>query len=1062
MISPPKVDERTASDVVQQLRSLAKRYAPVWPRALEEEQLGEALFHAFARFGEIVIDRLNRAPEKNFLAYLDLLGTSPLPLRAARAPLTFYLANDQVGYAVVRQGVLVAAEMMKGEQDPVLFETERELVVTSTRLNALLVKEGENDRYANLSHLLPQAPPKPNANPSGTVQPVAPAAPAFRGDTPIPHVFYVGVKFISPAAAVDRVRLLFALENDGAAAKTRPMVQWEMLTPPPPAAKKDGGSETGQSGVQKASVPVSVPLSPVEDGTDGLMKSGAVVFEKVTAQPVLFQGETRQWFVCRLLTPILSTPKAEDAASAASPRTDRPAALQAAGLPRLKVVSAELQLRRTGLRMEQAMFNGSKLDLTKDFYPFGEKPKFGDTLYLASREVFSSQDAVVTLKFELTNPAGGPANSPLPPSAPKDVRLAWEFWDGEMWSAWGGSRTPAVQLYSAEGEALPQEGLTDGTQNFSKSGDVAFRFPKAPGSLKVGGVDSFWVRVRLVAGNYGVEAYREKDLIGSEIRPATFAPPSIRIIRADYAIGKKVTASTVAYNDFTYRRFEVGETIQPFSGLENEAARPALYFGFSPPAAAAPQVGSFPGRSMSVYVDVEGAEAAISTSDEDYSGKSIKWDYRNGLGWVSWPVRDETEGFKHPGMVRFLAPSDFAPSVEFGITRYWLRALPTDTTALALLNRVLLNTTMAFHGQTVPDEALGVSNGTPILSMRSTHLPVLPGQRLIVVEPQVPAKREQTTIFAEEGADAIRDVPQSTAREVCWHEVVNFYSSCARDRHYILDRLAGKVSFGDGVAGMIPPRGATVKMTCYRTGGGLKGNRPAFNISQMKTAVPYLDKVCNWAAAEGGGDTEPIGPMLERGARDVRHHGHAVTGEDFEDLACMASPQVARAHCVPLRDLAQDPTGQRIAPGKVSILVVPVSSDPRPRPGAQLLSCVLDSLRRVCPPAVQLSAAGPVYAQVDVDVEVALDSPDKAADIEIALQLALKEFLHPLKGGADGSGWPFGRRPHQSDFYGLIEGVAGISHVRDLRVSVTPVSAGLEQHSLICPGKFTVASTMEV
>ena len=49
----------------------------------------EALIRIFARYSEIIIDRLNQVPEKNFLAYLDLLGVSPVPPLPARVPLTF-------------------------------------------------------------------------------------------------------------------------------------------------------------------------------------------------------------------------------------------------------------------------------------------------------------------------------------------------------------------------------------------------------------------------------------------------------------------------------------------------------------------------------------------------------------------------------------------------------------------------------------------------------------------------------------------------------------------------------------------------------------------------------------------------------------------------------------------------------------------------------------------------------------------------------------------------------------------------------------------------------------
>ena len=39
-----------------------------------------------------------------------------------------------------------------------------------------------------------------------------------------------------------------------------------------------------------------------------------------------------------------------------------------------------------------------------------------------------------------------------------------------------------------------------------------------------------------------------------------------------------------------------------------------------------------------------------------------------------------------------------------------------------------------------------------------------------------------------------------------------------------------------------------------------------------------------------------------------------------------------------------------------------------------------------------------------------------------------------MTGGLDGEGWDFGRRPHESDFYALIEKVPGVDHIKSLDV----------------------------
>ena len=100
MIEVPKFDERTAADIALEVPALLRQ------RRLTQDQASgrfdAALIQVFARFSEIVINRLNKAPEKNFLAFLDLLGVSPLPMEAARVPLTFFLAPGSANHALVR------------------------------------------------------------------------------------------------------------------------------------------------------------------------------------------------------------------------------------------------------------------------------------------------------------------------------------------------------------------------------------------------------------------------------------------------------------------------------------------------------------------------------------------------------------------------------------------------------------------------------------------------------------------------------------------------------------------------------------------------------------------------------------------------------------------------------------------------------------------------------------------------------------------------------------------------------------------------------------------------
>jgi predicted phage baseplate assembly protein len=245
---------------------------------------------------------------------------------------------------------------------------------------------------------------------------------------------------------------------------------------------------------------------------------------------------------------------------------------------------------------------------------------------------------------------------------------------------------------------------------------------------------------------------------------------------------------------------------------------------------------------------------------------------------------------------------------------------------------------------------------------------------------------------------------------------------------------------------MIPPRGTgNLRMTLYGSGGGASGNKPAGAITQLKTTVPYVEKVFNHLAASGGTDAETRTELLRRAPRTLRHNERAVTVKDYEDIAALASPEVARAQCIPLANVVTDQSNgdggdqardqKLIRNGTVSLIIVPRSTEARPSPGFELIERVREFVARRQSPLVELIVAGPKYIRIDVSVDVALRSPDGASETRRAIAQALSRYLHPLYGGMDGNGWDFGRYPHESNLYALIEALLGVDHVRSLQLS---------------------------
>jgi hypothetical protein len=119
----------------------------------------------------------------------------------------------------------------------------------------------------------------------------------------------------------------------------------------------------------------------------------------------------------------------------------------------------------------------------------------------------------------------------------------------------------------------------------------------------------------------------------------------------------------------------------------------------------------------------------------------------------------------------------------------------------------------------------------------------------------------------------------------------------------------------------------------------------------------------------------------------------------------------------------------------VSVIIVPRGAIARPLPSLELIGRVQSRLEAQSVPTANISVVGPLYIRVDVEMEIALASLEGAGAVQQAVLQKLAAFLHPLTGGLDGDGWDFGRRPHRSDLFALIEAAPGVDHINRLKLS---------------------------
>jgi len=131
MIPIPNLDDRKFEDIVDEAVLLIPQYCPEWTN-FNKSDPGITLIELFAWMTEMVIYRLNRVPENNYLAFLNMMGIRLQPPQPARTIVRFAI-SDKTDMVQIPAGTRVATQP-EGDVPALTFETERDLVALSNRL----------------------------------------------------------------------------------------------------------------------------------------------------------------------------------------------------------------------------------------------------------------------------------------------------------------------------------------------------------------------------------------------------------------------------------------------------------------------------------------------------------------------------------------------------------------------------------------------------------------------------------------------------------------------------------------------------------------------------------------------------------------------------------------------------------------------------------------------------------------------------------------------------------------------------------------------------------------
>jgi hypothetical protein len=1105
------VDPRDAVALLNEIQARQPGYVLEWKPANGDP--GQALAQIAARYAEAIVQRLNQAPDKNKLAFLDMLGQQLSPARPSRASIVFQLASG-VASGSAPAGTEIAAPPPPGSNQQIVFETEKETGVSAGKLTQVFSFWPGRDEY--IDHSADFLAGKQINLFDNTLL------------TGVPHILYLAHSVLLNLSGNVDLSVEFQLTHPS----SDPLeIEWEYW---------DGKIWRGFVQINPDCQPQAIDP---KDGTKGLTSSGSIRLSAgaTKGNTTAVNGVTAYWIrgrldqtlppdprrrlpevenirisslVKRALTGRMTGLAASVSTLGASVLTLRSLKFAAitpnttlngtvaneAGQPlvgasvvisdptntgfgkitaptgndgsfaaiindfgtdktlqfevtfygvtasiQIKVPSVNSFIRLTltvsGLSLDKAYNDGTKLDTSKPFLPFGAQPQPGTVFYFNSAEIFGKPGARFRMYLPKTAaPSDQLRNQSATSVQPLHHLVMWEYWDGRQWAT-----LPAISTQTV---------LSD----FTVSEVLDFRVPLDMAPVAVNRDADIWMRARLVSGGYGftqLMSFQTGDHGNNNFTVLVTQPPMLAAAALGYAwqFGPFHPETVLTFNDFqyqdhTYEAIWPGASFLPYQRTQD--VTPTLYLGFDqkPPTA-----------DLGIFFDiVEQASASAPPA--------MFWEYWDGFQWSVVPVEDETGNLTAPGILSYVAEDDSAPLARFGTALHWLRGrLKEDGPPLVTaITGIYPNAVWALQQRSYQDVAIGTATGQPGEVFHVVQIPVIPGERLEVQELSGARANVEWRLVALDLSKGdvgfVRDLEAQLGKEgpatdivegdlrlkrnkqklvsevwVRWYGQRNLFLSGPQDRHYAIDRARGLIFFGDGTNGRVLPQDAPVALRQFQSGGGTEGNVAARTITQLLGAISGVQSVFNPHAAEGGSDGETLPAFRERAPASVRARGRALTAGDYEAMVREASSAVAVVKAIPNRN----PVG-RLLPGWLTIFIIPDSKAPRPYPSKGMRDEVLAYIAARAPAGLvasgRINVTGPLYYPVDISAVFVPVDESEAGSVETAAAQALSHFLHPLYGGPSGDGWDFGRGVYLSDVAVVLESVEGMDHAESIELLV--------------------------
>ena len=958
------IDERGAEDIEKRVIELAESYETGWYPDQEDPDIGLTLAKIYSSQVKDNIDRKNDVLDRYHTEFVNMLDISLLPAKPASGIVVCDLVSDSIPGVGIPRGT----QLVSGDAEPLIFETEHGVYATSSVIAASFLSDAETGAIVPLKgqfekpEIVPglrfaRRPPQ-QADEEGEEI----TEPGEVNDEPDNRIWkskFEPFRLFGQMEGIDQNVLIFYHKTVFDVEDNDIFIRF------------DGNEKLVnmiEQGKLKFSYITEEGIEPVTDVT--LMEDGCTFLLRKTKanKKVTINDDVYSVLLLSSEHAVAETQRVQKISFASS---GRPAAAEAVN-------------------------NGTNDMNTERFDPFGDEIALYSTCFIGHDNYFSKADSDMTITFDVSYDDHRMSLTPEEEAVELKIikrKPRTYLTDNPAFCT---IQEVAIEYYNGTGwKRLP---IADQRAMF-ESGEAAhvtlsFTCPDDWEPSSSGSYEGRCIRLQIIKAD------------NCYMRPAVHTYPHIRNLKISYSYESTYVEAQRMEAIIGTRRFDLTSSQKSEKGFltfrKGEYTEDALYLGFSERLDNGP---------ISLLIQLEDGVR--------YDELPCHFEYFSRDEFHPIKILDYTQDFTRSGIIMFMPPADMQRKTIENHKLFWLRVVRNShrdekqEESLPLINNILLNAIQVSNIETRSEADFYIEEAIPNVRFALGVTNVLDAN--VWVNELGRHSRDGMLSMAAEDPDNVRieyDIlGQITAFFVKWKEAQRL-ETAEDPRSYGLDRLQNVVYFGDGIHTWIPKvnNGVALKIQVRRCNGQL-GNVGANQIDSFLGNIVYVGNVTNPVKAYGGSDIESIDSALERGSSILSSRGRLVTMRDYEYAILSYSDTIDQVAGI----VGTTIEGKKDESEISFILLMRDFLD-----GSYAFHRIVGALKRYllqnCELTVipsKLHVVEPIYVEISVSVWVNIVNLDESFEIQGLMAECLDDFLNPL-GYYDGHGWKLGTLPKKS------------------------------------------------